>query len=155
MNEMQKALDLLEERDPEIQAKLKEAIDERTKDGPIKILVVGGSQDAGMLTEILKRIGATEKVQLVEDHPIRVDHSRLIDTLDNLEKMVRQIRTTEEFGPTPHDTEVIRSEEVEKIKPRKTAVKGFHSNRQFKQQKPAFKNQHQMRAMIRPPRRGG
>lgn len=151
MNEMEQVLDKLEEMSPDLLAQVKENISERSKDGPVRILVVGSS-DAGMMREVMKRAGVADRVEIVEQpERVRIDAQSIIDSLDRAVKDLMR----HDLNSTVHDMVAAEAEVVEVIRPRKPKVKGFHSNSQFKQQRPAFKNQHQARAMIRPPRRGG
>lgn len=154
MDEMDKALDLHEELNPEVQASLKQLLEERAKNGPVRIAVVG-HHDAEILARILRRIDAVELVEIaIESRPVQIDRVLLAEKLGDFDSMIRELQRIQDWQ-TPHDLEVIEAQEVVREKPLKTKVKGFHSNSQFKQQRPAFKNQHQARAMIRPPRRGG
>lgn len=154
MNDFEEALNRVAEMDPEIEGRLKAAIDEKTKDGPVRILVVG-NHNARLLTAVLARIGAERQVTVqVEPESMRIDRTLIAEKIGDLSKLVRELQYIED-QTSIHELEVVEAQEVERVKPLKTKIKGFQSNRQFKQQKPAFKNQHQMRAMIRPPRRGG
>lgn len=154
MNDFEEALNRVAEMDPELEGRLKAAIDEKTKDGPVTVLVVG-NHNARLLTAVLARIGAERQVTVeVEPEPMQIDRTLIAEKIGDLSKLVRELRYIED-QTSIHELEVVEAQEVERVKPAKTKVKGFQSNRQFKQQKPAFKNQHQMRAMIRPPRRGG
>lgn len=154
MNDFEEALNRVAEMDPELEGRLKAAIDEKTKDGPVTVLVVG-NHNAQLLTAVLARIGAERQVAVqVEPEPMRIDRTLIAEKIGDLSKLVRELQYIEDCQ-SPHDLDTADAQEIERVKPVKTKVKGFQSNRQFKQQKPAFKNQHQMRAMIRPPRRGG
>ena len=57
MNDFEEALNRVAEMDPELEGRLKAAIDEKTKDGPVTVLVVG-NHNAQLLTAVLARIGA-------------------------------------------------------------------------------------------------
>ena len=154
MNDFEEALNRVAEMDPELEGRLKATIDEKTKDGPVTVLVVG-NHNAQLLTAVLGRIGAERQVAVqVEPEPMQIDRTLIAEKIGDLSKLVRELRYIEDCQ-SPHDLDTADAQEIERVKPVKTKVKGFQSNRQFKQQKPAFKNQHQMRAMIRPPRRGG
>lgn len=154
MNDFEEALNRVAEMDPELEGRLKATIDEKTKDGPVTVLVVG-NHNARLLTAILARIGAERQVTVeVQPESMRIDRTLIAEKIGDLSRLVRELHYIEDHTSI-HELEVVEAQEVERAKPLKTKVKGFQSNRQFKQQKPAFKNQHQMRAMIRPPRRGG